>query len=108
MIRSATRPEPVAVGTVLAVERYAEQRDLQDWVAGCLLTLTSEEEQVIRLRFGLDGGIVRTLKEVGSELPRFRSQVVGVSGERARQIEAKALRKLRHPTRTKYLSPLLD
>ena len=56
-----------------------------------LKTLTDREENVIRMRFGLDDGIPRTLEEVGKEF--------NITRERIRQIEAKALRKLRHPTR---------
>ena len=64
-------------------------------IADVLLTLTEREEKVIRLRFGLEDGKSRTLEEVG--------QMFGVTRERIRQIEAKALRKLRHPSRSKKL-----
>ena len=54
-----------------------------------------EQAQIVSLRFGLEDGVERTLNEIG--------EVMGVSGERVRQIEVKALRKLRHPVRAKYL-----
>ena len=63
-------------------------------------TLTDREENVLRLRFGLDDGKVRTLEQVG--------KVFGVTRERIRQIEAKALRKLRHPSRSKQLKDFLE
>ena len=63
-------------------------------------TLTPREEKVLRLRFGLEDGRPRTLEEVGKEF--------NVTRERIRQIEAKALRKLRHPSRSKKLRDFLD
>ena len=63
-------------------------------------TLTEREQKVLRLRFGLDDGRARTLEEVGR---RF-----DVTRERIRQIEAKALRKLRHPSRSKKLKDYLE
>ena len=65
-----------------------------------LLELTDREEKVLRLRFGLDDGRTRTLEEVGREF--------NVTRERIRQIEAKALRKLKHPSRSKRLKDFLD
>lgn len=73
---------------------------LKEQLEGVLDTLTPREEKVLRLRFGLDDGRSRTLEEVG--------QVFGVTRERIRQIEAKALRKLRHPSRSKKLKDFLD
>ena len=63
-------------------------------------TLTPREEMVLRLRYGIDDGHPRTLEEVGKEF--------GVTRERIRQIEAKALRKLRHPQRSKKLKDYID
>lgn len=73
---------------------------LQDQLQEVLNTLTPREQKVLRLRFGLDDGRARTLEEVGKEF--------NVTRERIRQIEAKALRKLRHPSRSKKLKDYLD
>lgn len=73
---------------------------LKEQLQDVLDTLTEREENVLRLRFGLDDGRTRTLEEVG--------KVFGVTRERIRQIEAKALRKLRHPSRSKRLKDFLD
>lgn len=73
---------------------------LKEKVRDALDTLTEREGNVLRLRFGLDDGRSRTLEEVG--------KVFGVTRERIRQIEAKALRKLRHPSRSKRLKDFLD
>lgn len=73
---------------------------LKEQLLGVLDTLTAREEKVLRLRFGLDDGRSRTLEEVGKEF--------SVTRERIRQIEAKALRKLRHPSRSKKLKDYLD
>ncbi len=63
-------------------------------------TLTEREQKVLRLRFGMNDGRARTLEEVGKEFD--------VTRERIRQIEAKALRKLRHPSRSRKLRDYLD
>ena len=76
-------------------EEYATEEMLKEELKEVLSTLTEREEKVLRLRFGLDDGQCRTLEEVG--------QIFGVTRERIRQIEAKALRKLRHPSRSKKL-----
>ncbi|MBD3108894.1 RNA polymerase sigma factor RpoD [Bacillus sp. AGMB 02131] len=73
---------------------------LKEQLADVFDTLTDREENVLRLRFGLDDGRTRTLEEVG--------KVFGVTRERIRQIEAKALRKLRHPSRSKRLKDFLE
>lgn len=73
---------------------------LKEQLSSVLHTLTDREQKVLRLRFGLDDGRARTLEEVGKEFD--------VTRERIRQIEAKALRKLRHPSRSKKLKDYLD
>ena len=79
----------------LSPEEFATNEMLKDEISQVLETLTEREEKVIRLRFGLEDGKPRTLEEVG--------QMFGVTRERIRQIEAKALRKLRHPSRSRKL-----
>jgi len=73
---------------------------LKEQLLGVLDTLPPREQKVLRLRYGLDDGRARTLEEVGKEF--------NVTRERIRQIEAKALRKLRHPSRSKRLKDFLD
>ncbi len=85
----ATTPQDVATFSLLKEQLLA-----------ILDTLTPREEMVLRLRFGIDDGHQRTLEEVGKEF--------GVTRERIRQIEAKALRKLRHPSRSKKLRDFID
>ena len=73
---------------------------LKEQLVEVLKTLTPREEKVLRLRFGIEDGHTRTLEEVGKEF--------NVTRERIRQIEAKALRKLRHPSRSKKLKDFLN
>ncbi|MBR6740288.1 MAG: RNA polymerase sigma factor RpoD [Clostridia bacterium] len=84
-------PEPAEAASFLL---------LKEQLMGVLKTLTPREEMVLRLRFGLEDGRARTLEEVGKEF--------NVTRERIRQIEAKALRKLRHPSRSKRLKDFLN
>ncbi|MBO5955352.1 MAG: RNA polymerase sigma factor RpoD [Clostridia bacterium] len=83
-----------------APQDAATFRLLKEQLVEVLGTLTPREEKVLRLRFGLDNGRARTLEEVGKEF--------NVTRERIRQIEAKALRKLRHPSRSKKLKDYLE
>lgn len=83
-----------------APQDFAEAGLLREQLAAVLNTLTPREEMVIRLRYGLDDAHPRTLEDVGKEF--------GVTRERIRQIEAKALRKLRHPNRSKRLKDFTD
>ncbi len=84
-------PVPSEVATYSLLRKQLEE---------VLKTLTEREERVVRLRFGLNDGRARTLEEVGKEF--------NVTRERIRQIEAKALRKLKHPTRSRILKDYLD
>ena len=84
----------------LAPDDAASHILLKEQLSNVLSTLTDREEKVLRLRFGLEDGRSRTLEEVGKEF--------NVTRERIRQIEAKALRKLRHPSRSKKLKDFLD
>ncbi|MDD6466863.1 MAG: RNA polymerase sigma factor RpoD [Erysipelotrichaceae bacterium] len=81
-------------------DEYANNQLLKDEINNVLKGLTEREEKVLRLRFGLLDGRTRTLEEVGKEF--------NVTRERIRQIEAKALRKLKHPTRSKRLRDFVD
>jgi RNA polymerase primary sigma factor len=78
----------------------ASYQMLKEQVEEVLDSLSGRERRVLQLRFGIDDGRQRTLEEVGYQF--------GVTRERIRQIEAKALRKLRHPTRSKKLKDYLD
>ena len=80
----------------ISPEQYAYREQLKESLREVLSTLTEREENVIRMRFGLDNGQPMTLEEVG--------QKCGVTRERIRQIEAKAIRKLKHPTRLNKLA----
>ena len=84
----------------MSPDDYASNELLKDELNEVLLELTDREEKVLRLRFGLDDGRTRTLEEVGKEF--------NVTRERIRQIEEKALRKLKHPSRSKRLKDFLD
>ena len=86
--------------TIISPERLAERSLLKKQVDEVLKTLTTREERVIRLRFGIDDGYHRTLEEVGN--------IFQVTRERIRQIEDKALKKLRHPSRADILQQFLD
>ena len=88
-------PDPQAIDPY----EYTTKVKLNEEVENVLTTLTDREERVLKLRFGLVDGRARTLEEVGKEF--------GVTRERIRQIEAKALRKLKHPSRSKKLKDFL-
>ena len=84
---------------MMSPEEYATSELLKEELDNVLLTLTEREEKVLKLRFGLEDGQCRTLEEVG--------QIFDVTRERIRQIEDKALRKMRHPSRSKKLKDFL-
>ena len=82
------------------MERHLARRLLKEQIATVLDSLTGRERRVLQLRFGLDDGRARTLEEVGLEF--------NVTRERIRQIEGVALRKLRHPSRSRKLRDFLE
>jgi RNA polymerase primary sigma factor len=90
----------VADETAISPDFAAERERLKDEIEKALTELNPREQQVMRLRFGLDDGQIRTLEEVGKEF--------GVTRERIRQIESKTLAKLRHPTRSQRLRDYLE
>ena len=85
---------------VLSPDEVASAELLKEQVRDVLDSLTPRERKVLELRFGLEDGRSRTLEEVGKDF--------GVTRERIRQIEAKALRKLKHPTRARKLKDYLE
>ena len=91
-------PSDAHFGDVVIHE--VEQNNLREKIDEVLTDLSDQEQQVLRMRFGLDDDTPKTLEEIG--------KVFGVTRERIRQIEAKALRKLRHPSRSKKLKDYLD
>ena len=84
---------------MMSPEEYTTSELLKEELESVLLTLSDREERVLKLRFGLEDGQCRTLEEVG--------QIFGVTRERIRQIEAKALRKLKHPSRSRKLKDFM-
>ena len=84
----------------LSPEEYTENEILKEEIKEVLMSLQAREQEVLELRFGLLDGTCHTLEEVGKEF--------NVTRERIRQIEAKALRKLRHPSRSRKLRDYLD
>ena len=91
--------EDLAAMLDIAPAEAAARTLMKEQLLNALKTLTPREEMVLKLRFGLEDGRQRTLEEVGREFK--------VTRERIRQIEAKALRKLRHPSRSKVLKDFL-
>jgi RNA polymerase primary sigma factor len=85
---------------MMSPEAYATAELLKEELDDVLSSLTEREARVLKLRFGLEDGQSRTLEEVG--------KLFGVTRERIRQIEAKALRKMRHPSRSKKLKDFLN
>jgi RNA polymerase primary sigma factor len=94
-LRPHTEDKAVASSSDAAIKR-----NLEEQTASLLKTISPREERIIKMRFGMEDGCERTLEEVGSSF--------GVTRERIRQIEAKALRKLRHPSRCGKLRAFLE
>lgn len=99
-LTQAMRQALITDGGLDAVEDAVDGRLLPERLCEVLGTLAPREQRVLALRFGLENEGSRTLEEVGTE--------IGVTRERIRQIEAKALRKLRHPRRSRKLKDFLD
>ena len=94
------RALPAGIQVSQLTEALAESEDLRQQIKSAVSSLTLREQKVLRLRYGLDDEGARTLEQVG--------RVFGVTKARIREIEAKALRKLRHPSRSKNLKPFLE
>jgi len=86
--------------SLLATENFIESLDLSKQAQRLLSTLTPREEKILRMRFGIGEKTDYTLEEVGKQF--------GISRERVRQIEERALRKLRHPLRNREIQQLAD
>ena len=99
-IDSYALPAWVTPQQIEAPDKIIEQHELEEVMKKALSTLTDREEEVIRLRFGMSDGLPRTLEEVGL--------IFDLTRERIRQIEAKALKKLRHKTRSAKLRDCVD
>lgn len=91
--------EMILEASVLSVEDTVIDRELRCALEDVMSTLTQKEQKILRLRFGMDDGHAKTLEEVGKQF--------NVTRERIRQIEAKALRKLRHPSRVEKIKDYL-
>ena len=96
----ATLGDLIKSPDALDPQAVAEASALQKIVGEALADLTPREQRILRLRFGIGGTTDHTLEEIGKEF--------GVTRERIRQIEAKALEKLRHPTRARKLATFID
>ena len=98
--RGAAQRDPARERSAFAVDEVHQVERVPRQVEAVLDSLTGRERRVLQLRFGLEDGRARTLEEVGKEF--------NVTRERIRQIEAKALRKLRHPSRSRKLKDYLE